>query len=98
MGHTEMPELRTPELDRLAAEGASFRHAISNYPLCAPFRAMLLTGRWPYQTGVIDNGFPLAPGEPTLASAFRAAGYATGYVGKLHLSSWTAILSPASGL
>lgn len=90
MGHSEMPELQTPSLDRLAAEGASFTHAISNYPLCAPFRAMLLSGRWPYQTGVIDNGFGLRAHEPTIATAFRAAGYVTGYVGKLHLANWTA--------
>jgi len=90
MGHSEMPELQTPSLDRLAAEGASFTHAISNYPLCAPFRAMLLSGRWPYQTGVIDNGFGLRAHEPTIATAFRSAGYVTGYVGKLHLGNWTA--------
>jgi arylsulfatase A-like enzyme len=90
MAHTAMPELRTPELTRLAAEGASFPYAISNYPLCAPFRAMLLSGRWPYQTGVLDNGFGLEADEPTLARAFSAAGYTTGYVGKLHLANWTA--------
>jgi len=90
LGHTQMPELETPQLDRLAVEGASFSQTISNYPVCSPFRAMFLSGRWPYQTGVIDNGSALAAGTPTLADAFSAAGYTTGYVGKLHLGNWTA--------
>ena len=90
LGHTRLPELETPHLDRLAAEGVSFRHAISNYPLCSPFRAILLSGRWPYQTGALDNGAGLAGVEPTFAHVFGAAGYATGYVGKLHLANWTA--------
>lgn len=90
LGHTQMPELHTPQLDRLAAEGASFSRTISNYPVCSPFRAMLLSGRWPYQTGVIDNGAVLSPETPTLATAFDEAGYTTGYIGKLHLGNWTA--------
>ncbi len=72
---------------RLAAEGATFTQCISNYPVCSPYRAILLSGRWPYQTGVIDNSFPLPESEYSLGEAFRDAGYRTGYVGKWHLDA-----------
>ena len=46
-------EAFTPNLQRFARQGMTFRNCISNYPVCSPNRAMLLTGRWPYQTGII---------------------------------------------
>ena len=85
MGSTEMPQVRTPHLQRLAAQGVSFSHCISNYPVCSPYRAILMTGRWPYQQQVIDNNIRLSPDQMTLGKAFKQAGYATGYVGKWHL-------------
>lgn len=85
MAHTELPQLQTPHMDRLAAQGTSVRRCISNYPVCSPYRAMLLTGRWPWQTGVDDNGLTLREDEVTLGKVFRDAGYATGYIGKWHL-------------
>jgi len=85
MGFTEMPELRTPHMARLAAQGVSFTHCISNYPVCSPQRAIQMTGRWPFQQGMLDNNLPLSPHQMTLGKAFRQAGYATAYVGKWHL-------------
>ncbi len=85
MSFTEMPQVRTPNMAKLAREGVSFTNCISNYPVCSPHRAMLMTGRWPYQQGMIDNNLPLSSKEPTLGKAFKAAGYATGYIGKWHL-------------
>lgn len=85
MQHTEMPQLQTPHLQRLAAEGSSLRHCISNYPVCSPYRAMLLSGRWPWQSGVNDNSVPLQPDGKMLGDVFQAAGYATAYIGKWHL-------------
>lgn len=85
MGHTEMPKLKTPTMDRMAAEGFSFRQCVSNYPVCSPYRAMVMTGQWPYQTGIIDNGITLSPESGTVGKAFQAAGYRTGYIGKWHL-------------
>ena len=64
----------------------TFRNCISNYPVCSPYRAMLQTGRWPYQTGIVDNGLQLRPDELSLGENFRRAGYRTGYIGKWHLS------------
>lgn len=85
MSFSEMPELKTPTMARMAREGFSFRQCVSNYPVCSPYRAMLLSGRWPYQTGVIDNGIRLATDGPSAGSAFQRAGYDTGYIGKWHL-------------
>ncbi|MCC6795674.1 MAG: sulfatase [Candidatus Hydrogenedentes bacterium] len=85
MSCTELPELKTPNLARLAEESAEFTHCISNYPVCSPYRAMLLTGRWPYETGIVDNDLPLSPNENTVGKAFQAAGWRTGYIGKWHL-------------
>lgn len=85
MSFTELPQIQTPHMATLASQGAEFTQCISNYPVCSPHRAMLLTGRWPYQTGVIDNGLPLAQSEMTIGKAFAAEGYRTGYIGKWHL-------------
>ncbi|TMH99849.1 MAG: hypothetical protein E6H46_12990, partial [Betaproteobacteria bacterium] len=48
-------DVQTTHLRRLAREGIRFGNCISNYPVCSPYRAMLLSGRWPFQTGVVDN-------------------------------------------
>jgi arylsulfatase A len=76
----------TPNLDRLAAEGARFdRFFVS--PVCAPTRAALLTGRWPLRTGVhgVTRGYEtMRAGEVTIAEVLRDAGYATGAFGKWH--------------
>ncbi len=85
MAHTELPQVHTPNMDRLAEQGTEYTHCISNYPVCSPYRAMLLTGRWPYEQGVIDNGIPLSSDQMTIGKAFQQAGYHTGYIGKWHL-------------
>jgi arylsulfatase A-like enzyme len=79
-------DVQATHLARLAREGISFRNCISNYPVCSPYRAMLLSGRWPFQTGVVDNSLPLRDDEFSLGEVFRRAGYRTGYIGKWHLS------------
>ncbi|GMW02495.1 MAG: sulfatase [Candidatus Hydrogenedentota bacterium] len=85
MSHTELPPVRTPNMTRMRDEGFEFSNCISNYPVCSPYRAMLMTGRWPYEQGVIDNNIPLSPDQMTIGKAFQAAGYTTGYIGKWHL-------------
>jgi arylsulfatase A-like enzyme len=79
-------DVQAPNLAQLASEGISFANCISSYPLCSPYRAILLTGRWPYQTGMIDNALQLRSEEFSLGTAFRQQGYRTGYIGKWHLS------------
>jgi arylsulfatase A-like enzyme len=80
-------DVRTPNLDALAASGAIFSNWYSNAPLCAPARAALMTGRYPARAGVPVNGLSLPPSERTIASLLRDAGYATALTGKWHLGS-----------
>ena len=79
-------QARTPNIDRLASEGARFTNAISTWPVCSPFRAMLLTGRYPMSNGVVYNEYPIWDGQTCVADVFKAQGYATGYIGKWHLN------------
>ena len=85
MSFTEMAAMKTPAMARMAKEGFTFHRCISNYPVCSPYRGILMTGRYPYQTGVIDNNIALKETEFALGDVFRQAGYRTGYVGKWHL-------------
>ena len=74
-----------PNLERFRRESFAMNACISNYPLCTPYRGMLMSGRWPHQTGMTHNGAHLSPDERTLGHLFHDAGYRTGYVGKWHL-------------
>ncbi|HUX22687.1 MAG TPA: sulfatase-like hydrolase/transferase, partial [Spirochaetia bacterium] len=76
----------TPNFDRIAAEGTHFTNAFTCQPVCAPARSSIQTGRYATQTKVFRNGIAMDTELPTLASVFRAAGYATGYIGKWHLA------------
>ena len=84
-------DLATPTLDRLAATGVRFTQMYSPSAICSASRAGLMTGRFPARAGVPGNvssahghaGMP--PEEVTIAEMMRAAGYATGHVGKWHL-------------
>ncbi len=82
-------QAKTPNLDRLASRGVRFTNAISTWPVCSPFRAMLMTGRYPMSNGVVYNDFPIWDGLPYIGTAFKSQGYATGYIGKWHLQGKT---------
>lgn len=78
--------IRTPNLDRLSAQGMRFTNAHSPASYCVPSRYGLLTGRYPHRTTWdIDKRSIIDPGRPTLATVLRQAGYRTGMVGKWHL-------------
>ncbi|TVR90518.1 MAG: hypothetical protein EA416_11215 [Trueperaceae bacterium] len=79
----------TPHIDRLVAEGVTCTGAVSQYPVCVPFRASLMTGNLSPRNGTVRHGDYLPPGTPTAAHAFAAAGYRTSYVGKWHLAPET---------
>jgi arylsulfatase A-like enzyme len=80
----------TPNLDNLAEEGMAFTNAVSTCPICTPFRAMLMTGRFPMSTGMTSNCMPgtdleLDENETCIGDILKAKGYHTGYIGKWHL-------------
>ena len=78
--------IRTPNIDRLASEGARFTSFYVPTPICSASRAGLLTGRFPGRVGIPWNPpNRLNRGEVVLASVLRDRGYATGMVGKWHL-------------
>lgn len=85
MGCAGNPLIRTPNIDRLSAEGVHFSQAYTSYPICCPFRASVLTGKYAQNHGMIQNHFPLRGGQGFLAEFLRDAGWRTGYVGKWHL-------------
>lgn len=85
------PDFRTPNLDRLAAQGMRFTQAYANSAVCSATRTALITGRYQYRLPVgleepiaaREAGLP--PSHPTLPSLLRAAGYQTALIGKWHL-------------
>jgi choline-sulfatase len=78
------PLVQAPHLTALAREGTVFESAYSAYPLCAPSRAAMLTGRCASSIGVYDNAAELRATIPTVVHALRAAGYQTALAGKMH--------------
>jgi arylsulfatase A-like enzyme len=79
------PDVNTPHLDKLAAEGTKLTNVIANSPVCCPARAVILTGTYASTNGLRANDLRLRQGLPSVASAFADAGYRTGYIGKWHL-------------
>ncbi len=92
------PSIRTPHLDRMAAEGMRFTDFYSAAEVCTPSRAALLTGRYPIRSGMCHEQFRvlrnrstghLPDAEVTLAELLKERGYATGTIGKWHLGVWS---------
>ena len=84
-GFAGNPQVATPHLDALAAQGTVATTAVANCPVCTPYRASLLTGRYPLSTGLFVNDVRLGTDEVTLAHVLGRRGYETSYVGKWHL-------------
>jgi arylsulfatase A-like enzyme len=83
------PFVQTPNIDRLAREGARFLNAFAATPLCSPSRASILTGQHIHTNGIIDNTSRDSASHrlPTFAIPLQAAGYRTGFVGKWHMGN-----------
>ena len=79
------PNVATPNMDAMTREGSWFPHNTSNHPVCTPMRACCQSGRYGWQTGVVNNNIRLPHDERCFAEVFRDAGYATGYSGKWHI-------------
>ncbi len=88
------PDVRSPNLDKLASEGVKLTHCYSASPVCSPSRAGLMTGRNPNRLGIRDwipakSGIFMRREEVTIAQLLKKAGYRTCHAGKWHLNSKT---------
>ncbi len=97
MGFMNQDPVITPNLDKLASQGLVFKNAVSNRPLCSPYRAMLMTGKYPFSNGVLTNcntssriyGNTLSEEETCFSDVLNQNGYFCGYIGKWHLDAPT---------
>ena len=95
LGFMGQDAAHTPRLDAFAAEGRAFTQAVSNYPVCSPFRAILMSGAWPWVSGVTGNcvsterrkGPELRADLACWSDVLAAAGYDLCYIGKWHLDA-----------
>ncbi len=79
--------IRTPNIDRLANEGAIFENSFCTNSICAPSRAVILTGKHSNINGQVHNGIRFDSSQVTFPKMLQAAGYRTGMIGKWHLQS-----------
>lgn len=84
-GYAGDPDVKTPNLDKLSSEGINFTHAVAGCPVCSPYRASLLTGRYAHNHGVFVNDVYLQPDPNSMGNAYKSAGYDTAYIGKWHV-------------
>jgi len=95
LGFMKEDPVVTPNLDRFAAESLVLTNAVSNYPVCSPYRAMLMTGKYPHANGVLSNcNSGSAPFDCELRRQDRCwsdvlndRDYSLGYIGKWHLDA-----------
>ena len=78
---------QTPQIDRLARDGVRFTRSFCTNAICAPSRAVLLTGKYSHRNGVIDNSVVFDGSQQTFPRLLRQAGYETALFGKWHLKS-----------
>jgi arylsulfatase A-like enzyme len=77
----------TPHIDRIANEGMLFNHCLVTNSICAPSRAVVLTGKYSHLNGQLTNNKQFDGSQQTAPKLLRAAGYRTAIVGKWHLKS-----------
>ncbi|MBT3243806.1 MAG: sulfatase [Bacteroidetes bacterium] len=93
LGFMEKEPVMTPHLDRFASEGLVLTNAVSNAPVCSPYRAMMMSGRYPISNGVVSNttsklaplDIQLRKDEVCWSDILKENGYSLGYIGKWHL-------------
>jgi len=96
-GYAGNPDVKTPHLDKLAAESVNFTTAVSGCPVCSPYRASLMTGQYWLTHGIFYNDKPLSNKATSVAQAYAQAGYDTAYIGKWHLNGHAKGASMAEG-
>ena len=84
LGHKGHANIKTPNLDRLAEEGIRFDNAITQNPICTPSRTCYLSGQYAHNHGIYQLNGPKPEGLPNMLGTFKAAGYRTAAIGKIH--------------
>jgi arylsulfatase A-like enzyme len=84
LGCAGNPDIQTPRLDALAAEGLRFSHYLVQHPLCMPSRVSFLSGQYPATLGITHMGVPVPERLPLLPHLLRPYGYVSASFGKLH--------------
>ena len=89
LGCTGNTFVKSPNIDRIAKEGANFRNAFSMTPLCSPSRASILTGQCAHTHGITDNTErgPQTHKLQTFPMVLQKAGYQTAFIGKWHMGN-----------
>ena len=85
MGFLGHPFLETPNMDRLARDGAHFPNAFVTTSLCSPSRASILTGLYAHNHNVVDNYNPLPDDLIYFPEYLQTSGYETAFIGKWHM-------------
>ncbi|MCC7342332.1 MAG: sulfatase [Bryobacterales bacterium] len=81
------PWLQTPQMDRLAREGAYLKNAFATTALCSPSRASILTGRYAHKHRIVDNHTAIPKGTEFFPAHLQRAGYKTAFIGKWHMGN-----------
>lgn len=84
MGHKNHPDIKTPNFDKLAKQGTRFDACTTANPICTPSRMSFISGQYCHNHGYYGLSGPHPKGLPTIFSHFRAAGYKTAAIGKIH--------------
>lgn len=79
--------LRTPNMDRMAHEGAHCKNTFVTTSLCSPSRASILTGKYAFQHRIVDNNTAVPPGTVFFPQYLQKAGYKTAFIGKWHMGN-----------
>jgi len=95
LGFLGQEPVHTPNLDRLSTQGLVLTRCISSYPVCSPYRAMLMTGQFPIRNHVLANcntdgakyGYELPTPACCWSDVLKSQGYSLGYIGKWHLDN-----------
>lgn len=85
VGYNGDTRAKTPNIDAFAKESTVMDNAVSGHPVCAPYRASLLTGKYTTSTGMVINEIRISQKHITFPNVLRENGYETCYIGKWHL-------------
>jgi arylsulfatase A-like enzyme len=85
VGYNGHPQVKTPVLDQMAAQGLRLDHFYAGHPSCSPTRGSFITGRHPNRYGTFAPNWSIRPEEISVAQILQKAGYATAHFGKWHL-------------